>query len=132
MTFHPLTVARWRDFEKLFGSKGACAGCWCMWWLLPRKQWTAQKGNGNRKAMRALVRDNRKPGLIAYADGEPVGWCALSPRERYLRLETSRLLQPIDDNPVWSVTCFFVAKEFRRRGITVALLKAAVDFAKKN
>ena len=103
-----------------------------MWWLLPRKQWNAQKGGGNRKAMRALVKDNRKPGLIAYADGEPVGWCAVSPRERYVRLETSRVLQPVDDQPVWSITCFFVAREYRRCGLTVALLKAAAYFARKS
>lgn len=129
---HPLTPARWPDFAKLFGKHGACAGCWCLWWLLPHKQWTAQKGDGNRKAMRALVNANRKPGLLAYVAGEPAGWCAVAPRERYVRLESSRVLQPVDDQPVWSVTCFFVAREFRRRGITVALLNAAADFAKKH
>jgi len=103
-----------------------------MWWLLPRKQWTNQKGDGNRKAMRALVKGNRKPGLIAYANSEPVGWCAISPRERYVRLESSRILKPVDDQPVWSVTCFFVARPYRRRGVTVALLKAAADLARKN
>jgi GNAT superfamily N-acetyltransferase len=132
LTIHPLTPERWPDFEKLFGRNGACAGCWCMWWLLTRKEWTAQKGNGNRKAMRALVRSDHKPGLIAYADGEPVGWCAVSPRERYVRLKSSRVLQPVNDQPVWSVTCFFVARQYRRRGITVALLKAAAKFARKH
>lgn len=81
--------------------------------------------------MRALVKGNRKPGLIAYADSEPVGWCAVAPRERYVRLDASRVLQPVDDQPVWSVTCFFVAREHRRRGISVALLKSAADFARK-
>ena len=132
LTIHPLTPARWPDFEKLFGEKGACAGCWCMWWLLPRKEWNEQKGAGNRKAMRALVKRKRKPGLLAYVGDEPVGWCAVSPRERYVRLESSRVLQPVDDQPVWSVTCFFVARRYRRRGITVSLLKAAGEFAQQN
>ncbi|HEX5222027.1 MAG TPA: GNAT family N-acetyltransferase [Verrucomicrobiae bacterium] len=132
LKIHPLTPARWPDFEKLFGNNGACAGCWCMWWRLPRKQWNEQKGDGNRTALRTLVRRNQTPGLIAYANGEPVGWCAISPRESYPRLERSRLLTPVDDTPVWSVTCFFVAREHRRRGITVALLKAASEFARKN
>ncbi len=132
LAIHPLTPARWPDFEKLFGRNGACAGCWCLWWLLTRKQWTAQKGDGNRQAMHALVEANRRPGLIAYADGQPVGWCAVAPRKHYVRLESSRVLQPVDDQPVWSITCFFVAREYRRRGLTVALLKAAADFAKKN
>jgi GNAT superfamily N-acetyltransferase len=132
LAIHPLTPARWQDFETLFGKNGACAGCWCMWWLLPRKQWTAQKGDGNRQAMRSLVKRGHKPGLLAYVAGEPVGWCAVSPREQYVRLETSRVLQPVDDQPVWSVTCFFVARQHRRRGISVALLKAAGEFAQKH
>lgn len=128
---HPLTPDRWPDFERLFGKNGACAGCWCMWWLLSHAQWKAQKGDGNRRAMRALVKSNQVPGLLAYADGKAVGWCAVAPRERYVRLTTSRLLQPVDDQPVWCVTCFFVAREYRRRGVTVALLNAAADFARR-
>ena len=125
---HPLTPERWVDFEKLFGKNGACAGCWCMWWLLPRAQWVAKKGEGNRQAMRSLVKTNCASGLLAYVEGQAVGWCAVAPRERYVRLANSRVLKPVDDQPVWSVTCFFVARKFRRRGITVALLKAAADF----
>ena len=131
LTIHPLTPNRWPDFERLFGKNGACAGCWCMWWLLPRKEWTAKKGDGNREAMRALVSNNNKPGLIAYANGEPAGWCAVSPRERYVRLKSSRVLQPVDNQSVWSVTCFFVSRQYRRCGISVALLEAAADFARK-
>jgi GNAT superfamily N-acetyltransferase len=70
-------------------------------------------------------------GLLAYLHGEVVGWIAIEPRESYLRLAHSRALKPVDDQPVWSVTCFFVAKRFRRQGITVELLKAAVEHARK-
>jgi len=129
---HPLTSDRWADFQKLFGSRGACAGCWCMFWLLPGKEWRAQKGAGNRKAMQKLVKAGRPPGLLAYVDGEPAGWCAVGPRTSYVRLATSRILKPVDEKPVWSVTCFFVAKPFRRRGLSVALLKAAAKFAGQN
>ena len=127
----PLTAERWADFETLFGKNGACAGCWCMWWLLPHAQWTAQKGEGNRRAMRLLVKRNQAPGLLACADGKSVGWCAVAPRERYLRLANSRVRKPVDDEPVWSATCFFVAKEYRRRGVTVGLLKTAADYARE-
>ena len=129
LTILPLTPDRWDDFAQLFGKNGACAGCWCMWWRLPRAQWVKQKGGRNKKAIRKLVREAGALGLLAYADGRPVGWCALAPRAEYPRLATSRTLKPVDDQPVWSVTCFFVARPFRRRGITVDLLKAAVGFA---
>jgi len=126
----PLTPDRWDDFARLFGKNGACAGCWCMWWRLPRAQWVKQRGDQNKKSIRKLVSKGDAPGLLAYADGQPVGWCALAPREAYPRLATSRTLKPVDDRPVWSVTCFFVARPYRRRGVTVRLLKAAVKFAR--
>jgi len=128
---HPLTSDRWADFQKLFGERGACAGCWCMFWLLPGKVWRAQKGEGNRKAMQQLVKTGRPPGLLAYLDGKPAGWCAVGPRAGFVRLATSRVLKPVDERPVWSVTCFFVARPFRRQGLTVALLNAAAEFARK-
>jgi len=131
LTIVPLTPERWDEFAQLFGKNGACAGCWCMWWRLPRAQWVKQKGERNKKAIRKLVNHGEAPGILAYADGQPVGWCALGPREAFPRLATSRTLKPVDDQPVWSVTCFFVARPFRRRGVTVELLKAAVAFARE-
>jgi GNAT superfamily N-acetyltransferase len=128
---HPLTPDRWTDFQRLFGGRGACAGCWCMFWLLPGKQWRAQQGERNRKAMQKLVKSNQPPGLLAYLDGQPAGWCAVGPRESYVRLAASRILKPVDTQPVWSVTCFFIARSFRRQGLTVALLEGAAKFARK-
>ena len=129
-SFRPLTPDRWGDLERLFGPRGACAGCWCMWWRLSRPEWNRGKGEGNRKAFRKLVRSGTEPGVLAYADGEPVGWCAIAPREQYPRLASSRILQPVDDQPVWSVTCFYIARSFRHQGLSAALLKAAADFAR--
>jgi GNAT superfamily N-acetyltransferase len=129
LRFHPLTPARWDDLEQLFGSRGACAGCWCMWWRLPRAQWSRQRGEGNRRAFRALVRSGSAPGVLAYLGSKAVGWCAVAPREAYGGLSRSRVLKPVDDEPVWSVTCFYVAREHRRRGITVGLLGAAAKLA---
>ncbi len=82
--------------------------------------------------MRFLVRADQTPGLLAYADGQPVGWCAVAPRASYVRLAGSRVLKPVDDQPVWSVSCFFVAHGYRRRGVTVQLLEAAAKFAKRH
>ena len=131
LVVRPLTPSRWKDLELLFGQRGACGGCWCMWWRLKRSQFVAQKGEGNRRAFRRIVELGEIPGLLAYLDNEPIGWCALSPREKLPVLERSRILQPVDDQPAWSVVCFFVSKPFRRQGITTELLKAAVDYARK-
>ena len=69
------------------------------------------------------------PGILAYAGSKAVGWCAVAPRSEYIRLETSRILKPVDDKQVWSVSCFFIHKQFRQQGLSRQLLKAAVDFA---
>jgi len=128
---HPLTPQRWKDLEALFGERGACGGCWCMWWRLQRSQFEKQKGEENKRAFKKIVDSGEVPGLLAYVNGQPVAWCAVAPRETYPVLERSRTLKRIDDQPVWSVVCFFVAKPFRRKGVTANLLKAAVEYAKK-
>jgi GNAT superfamily N-acetyltransferase len=131
LTFRPLTSLNWPDLEKLFGERGACGGCWCMYWRLTQSQFRKQKGAANKRALRKIVASGEAPGLLAYAGGEPVGWCAIAPREAYIRLEGSRILKPVDSQPVCSVVCFFVAKPFRRRGVTVALIRAATEYAKE-
>jgi GNAT superfamily N-acetyltransferase len=130
MEIHTLTPERWPDVEELFGPRGACAGCWCMWWRLVAKDWERNKGQGNKDAFEVLVKAGEVPGLLAYTDGKPVGWCAIAPRMEYVRLERMRIFQPVDEQPVWSVTCFFVARGFRNKGVTAQLLQAAVDYAK--
>ena len=127
---HPLTASRWEDLERLFGERGACGGCWCMWWRLPRSKFNQYKGAVNRQAFRDIVLAGEIPGLIAYRGDQPAGWCALAPREVYPALERSRILKRVDEQPVWSVTCFFIAKPFRRLGLTYFLLLAAIEFAR--
>ena len=126
LRFRALTPDCWADFENLFGARGACGGCWCMWWRLARPQYDRQKGELNRQAMHALVDSGAPVGLLAYRQEQPVGWCAIAPREQYPLLERSRVLKRIDDQPVWSVTCFFIGKDHRRQGLTVELLRAAI------
>ena len=130
--FRPLLPSRWKDLETLFGERGACGGCWCMWPRLKRAAFQKQKGPGNKRAMKRIVQSGPPPGLLAYADGRPVAWCAIAPREAYCVLEHSRILKRVDDRPVWSVVCFFVAKHFRRRGLTTKLLDAAAAYARKH
>lgn len=125
----PLTAERWDDLVALFGPRGACGGCWCMTPRLTRAEYERGKGDGNRRALEALVDAGAVPGLLAYAGGRPVGWCALGPRADFSTLARSRILKPVDDRPVWSIVCHFVAKDWRRRGVLRALIEGAVAWA---
>lgn len=129
--YHSLTPDRWGDLEALFGERGACGGCWCMWWRLKRSEFEKQKGDKNKAAFKAVVDSGGAPGILAYADGNPIGWCAIAPRETYSALERSRVLKPLDEKPVWSIVCLFIAKPYRRKGVSVELLKAAADYVRK-
>jgi GNAT superfamily N-acetyltransferase len=131
LSFKPLTPKCWPDFEKLFGLRGACAGCWCMFWKLANKEFRALAYEGNKAGQKAMVDAGIIPGVLAYSGNEAIGWIAVEPRDKYPRLARSRVLKPIDDQPVWSVTCFFTRREYRGVGVTVALLKAAIEHVKK-
>jgi GNAT superfamily N-acetyltransferase len=126
----PLTPDRWDDLVQLFGPNGASSGCWCMWWLKPAKEWERDAGDANRRQLQQLVKAGPPPGLLAYRDGEPVGWCALAPREGYVRLNRSAKLRPIDDQPVWAITCFYIAPGSRGTGVASALLDDACAWAR--
>ena len=129
---HALTADRWADFEKLFGPRGAYGGCWCMFWRLRSSENARNKGEDNRREMRKVVDSGEPPGLLAYLDGEPAGWCSIDLRERFLRVEHSRTLKRVDDRPgVWSLNCFVIAREYRRHGLMTGLLDAAVDYARE-
>ena len=130
LAFHPMTPNRWPDFEALFGEKGACGGCWCMLWRLTRKEFERQKGEANRQAMQAIVASGEKPGLLAYSDNQPVAWCSVAPREKFPALERSRVLKKIDNKPVWSISCFFVHRNYRKQGLGVKMLEAVIDYVK--
>ena len=131
LTFRPLSDANWSDLETLFGPRGASGGCWCMWWRLRRSEYEKKKGAANKRAFRKIVAAGAPTGVLAYASGKPVAWCAVAPREDYPVLGRSRILQPVDAQPVWSVTCFYVPREFRRSGLTAKLLEAAAKYARK-
>jgi GNAT superfamily N-acetyltransferase len=131
LTFHPATPGRWPDVERLFGANGACGGCWCRFWKQDNAEYRAGKGAANREALRRSVVAGEVPGLLAYAGDVPVGWAAVEPRTAYRRLAISRNLPPVDDQPVWSVPCFFVARGFRGKGVAAALLEAAAAHARR-
>lgn len=131
LKFYPATASRWPDLERLFGERGACGGCWCMAWRLRNKDWVAGKGARNKRAFKKIVMEGESPGVLGYHGKQPIAWCAVAPRAAYSFLERSRVLRPVDEEPVWSISCLFVLKSFRRMGASVGLLKAAVEFAAK-
>jgi GNAT superfamily N-acetyltransferase len=131
----PVTPERWADLVELFtrqgprGGKPITDGCWCQFWLLRGKQADAAWGAKGRRRLRDQVRHGTEPGLLAYVDGVPVGWCRIGPRERFARLEHSATLRRVDDQPVWSVVCFYVHPTAKRMGVARALLAGAERLA---
>ena len=127
----PLTKDRWEDLVELFGRPGGSIvrGCWCMYY---RRSGGSGVGVGevNKRSLRSLVDAGTVPGLIGYRDGSPVGWNSLGPREEYAKLRRSPVMKPVDDKPVWSIVCFFVDKRARGRGVSEALLRGAIDYAR--
>ena len=131
LTFHPLTADRWKDIETLFGSRGACAGCWCMYWKQTASQFRNMAGAGNKRAFHRLVSKGIVPGILAYDGNQPIGWCAVEPRDNFPRLANSRVLAPVDEKPVWAVVCLFVARSCRHKGVSAQLIKASAQHVRE-
>jgi GNAT superfamily N-acetyltransferase len=129
LMFKPVTPEVWPDFETLFEEPGIQDGCWCMYWRIRRADCQRQYGAGNKQALKALVESGQVPGILAYVNGKPIGWCAIAPRAATPVLDRSHTLKPVDDEPVWSITCFFVSKPYRQQGLTERLIEAAIVYA---
>jgi GNAT superfamily N-acetyltransferase len=127
-----LTSANWKDFEKLFGEKGACGGCWCMFWRLRNADFNRMKGEQNKLAMHMLVKADESVGFIAYHKSDPIGWISVSPRQAFIKLDTSRTIKPVDDKPVQSVSCFFLDKKYRSKGLSSEILKLVIAHFKNS
>jgi hypothetical protein len=127
LKYRPLTPTNWYDFENLMGPRGAYGGCWCMWWRLTRKVFEQQQGEGNRRAMQAIVASGRVPGILGYRGARAVAWCSVAPREEFPSLNRSPVLKRFDDRPVWSLVCFYIARDCRRKGLMHAMIRAAID-----
>jgi len=128
----PLTLENWNDLEELFGSHGADGGCWCMFFRLAYKDYHANRGEGNKALFKNVVSRGTPVGLLAYHGKKVVGWIAIAPRQEYPRLERSRNYKAIDTIPVWSITCFYTAREYRRKGVTSFLIEKAIEVAREN
>ncbi len=132
----PLTRERLPDLADLFGQGGDPKWCWCSFYRVRGVDFRTATAAANRSVLEQAVEttaaQGRAPGLLAYRDGEAVGWVSLGPRDDFERLRHSRVLAPLDDRPVWSIVCFVVAREARGQGIATALLDAAVSYAKEH
>lgn len=129
---HPVTADRRGDLLELFGDNGAYSNCWCTWWILTGRQFDEAQKEDRRDILLDLVDDGSEPGLLAYRDGAPVGWCAVGPRERFARMMSARarVYKPIDDRPSWVINCFYIPRAERGQGLANDLLAAAVGFAR--
>ena len=132
LEIHPLTPKRLPDLAALFGQGGDPKWCWCAYFRVRGMTWSNATAASNRAVLEKAVRirNGHAPGLVAYRDGEAVGWVGLSPRDEYGRLEHSTVLARVDARPVWSIVCFVVGRAARGQGVAAALLAAAVDYAR--
>ena len=133
-----LSTQTWRDFEWLFSQNSGWDFCWCMHFHrprgLPRNQWLrtrVERGVRNRREKRKLLEKGCAHGILVYADGQPVGWCQYGSREELPRIDNSRKYREFagkeGTKKLWRITCFAVLKNYRRRGVASAALKAALE-----
>jgi len=133
LSFHPATPDRWSDLESLFGTSGADAGCWCMSWRQTEAQLANATSESNRVLFKGQIDSAVSPGLLGYMGDKAVGWCGVSPRASFVRLEHHRHFQnPTTDKAIWTIICLFVSKQARKQGIASGLLNAAVKYAIAN
>jgi len=132
LEFKPVTPDKWADLETLFSERGVQNGCWCMYWRIKRKEFEQNYGAGNKDRLKGIVESGQVPGILAYHQENPVGWCSVAPREDFPVVLRSPTLKPVDDKPAWSITCFFVTRPYRASGLTHLLIKAAVRYAKEH
>ena len=130
LRIRPLTPELWPALEDLFGVRGACSGCWCMYWRIGAA-YRKRPGDKNKSAFREVVKNGPPPGLLAFDGDRAVGWCQLTPRDALPWLDRTWRLKRVDDLPVWSLSCFYVRIGYRRKGVTSALIAAAIKAAKR-
>ncbi|MCX6241352.1 MAG: DUF1697 domain-containing protein [Bacteroidetes bacterium] len=132
LTFEPLSTSNWDKFVHLFGDRGACGNCWCMSFRLKKAEFEADKiNNGNKNRMKKLVENNQPAGILGIYKSKAISWCALAPREAFPKIENSRIHKRIDDQQVWSIPCFFIDKQYRKKGLSMDILKGVINYARE-
>jgi len=123
--FHPLTADRWPDVVRLFDTHSNPRSCWCQYWRLAQPEWRSNSPEQRRDLLEGAVEAGAPVGVLAYRDGEPVGWCSVAPRETHDRVQRTRSMRASEPTTnTWSVVCFFVHRSARHRFLMTELLKA--------
>jgi GNAT superfamily N-acetyltransferase len=125
----PATAGRFSDVPAVLGDRGGPGGCWCMFWRLSNADWRATDATQRREALTDRCAKSPPPGVLGYLEDRPVGWCAVAPRHEYPRMQSSPTFGPVDGTPSWAVSCLFIHRTARRRGVGAALVEAAVAMA---
>jgi GNAT superfamily N-acetyltransferase len=129
LTVHPLTPERWSAFENLFSATGPVSRCWCMYWRIGT-DYRKRLPEANKADFHTAVEDS-PPGLLAFHGDLAVGWCQLTPRAALPWMNRTSRIDKVDDAPVWSLSCFYIRKGYRKKGVTSVLITAALDTAKR-
>jgi ribosomal protein S18 acetylase RimI-like enzyme len=131
VTIRPLTDETWEALAALFREGGDPRWCWCQFWRLRSKDFSALKVPQLRERLQEQAGSAQAPGLVAFDGERAVGWVSLGPRTDFGRIVRSRVIPKIDDRPVWSIVCFAVSASARGQGVSRALLDAAVAYARE-
>jgi GNAT superfamily N-acetyltransferase len=123
------TVDRRADVATLLGA-GDARACWCRYYRMSAGDYGRSATIDPEAWMAERLTHPPAPGVLAYLEGEPVGWCGIGPRTEMIRLQRSRTIPTIDDAPVWSIVCFKVRVGHRRQGVAHALLAGVIDYAR--
>jgi len=130
---HPATGERFTDLAAILGPKKADAPvCWCLTYRIPNAENRSLRGPDRPARLLGFCEQDPPPGLVAYVDGQPAGWCSVGPRAALPRLVGSRTIPRVDDVPVWSVICFVVRRAYRGHGLTHRLLRGAIAHARSH
>lgn len=127
LTFSEVTRGNFDAFEKLMTRKD----CWCMYWRLAKKEFYSISAEERKEKMEHIVESGEIPGILAFFENDPIGWCSIAPRSVFPGINGTRIFSPVDNEPVWSIVCFYVDRRYRRRGVTSELIREALSYASR-
>jgi GNAT superfamily N-acetyltransferase len=123
----PVDKKNWVDFESLFQSKGILKACWCMHWRMTKEELKQNNPACRKEFIKQRVWSNIPIGILGYFENKAIAWCSIAPRETHQRLGGDENLKN-----VWSITCFYIKNEYRKKGLVKFLIKSAEKYAKEN